>query len=157
MDAYLTDRQNRKDQTSNVATVAVTQEVSRLDAQIRDDEAKLMEFEKANSIAFIDDQSSNAESYLQELNTELARLIKARDLLALRGGNPPVASAAPEGTGTAASPEEGDDSIVSVENELDRLKILRDSYGVYLQDKHPKMVSLNDSIDQKQKLSLIHI
>jgi capsular exopolysaccharide synthesis family protein len=83
MDAFLASKREWKNQTTDEAVSAITEEISRLDGEIRNDEQELLNFQKANNVVFIEEQSSSAATYLVNLNDELARLTKDRDLLAL--------------------------------------------------------------------------
>ena len=42
-------------------------------------------------------------------------------------------------------------AILGEQDYIEKLKILRDEYGLYLKDLHPKMVSLTDAISKEQK------
>ena len=88
MDTYLSNKREWKNQTTDEAVSAITEEISHLDAEIRDDEQQLLDFQKTNNVVFIEEQSSSAATYLVGLNSELARLTKERDLLSLESKDP---------------------------------------------------------------------
>jgi succinoglycan biosynthesis transport protein ExoP len=81
MDTYLSNKREWKNQTTDEAVSAITEEISHLDAEIRTDEQQLLDFQKTNNVVFIEEQSSSAATYLVNLNDDLARLTKQRDLL----------------------------------------------------------------------------
>jgi len=167
MDTYLSSKREWKNQTTDEAVSAITEEIAHLDAEIRNDEQQLLDFQKNNNVVFIEEQSSSAATYLVGLNNELARLTKQHDLLSLESKDP---LATPSETETVMvtgkigdtdpaleSALPGDnvnqesDAILVEEDRIEKLKILRDQYGLYLKDAHPKMKDLADSIEKEQK------
>lgn len=176
MDTYLADKRGRKNQTTDEAVSAITEEITRLDAEIRTDEQELLDFQKQNDVIFIEEQSSSSAAYLVGLNNELSRLFKERDLLSMESKDPllaasyngntgglstppsattppsaatntPVSSAPPAPNASAAEA----DPIILQQDKIEQLKIKRDQLGIYLKDKHPKMIDLADTIDKEQK------
>jgi succinoglycan biosynthesis transport protein ExoP len=169
MDTYLASKREWKNQTTDEAVSAITEEISHLDAEIRTDEQQLLDFQKTNNVVFIETQSSFAANYLVGLNSDLARLTKEHDLLQLEG-NDPITSAAEKdqiatagAQGASADPAMqaalankvgggGGDPVLTEESYLEKLKILRNQLGQYLKDAHPKMKDLDESIEREQKL-----
>ena len=174
MDTYLSSKREWKNQTTDEAVSAITEEISHLDAEIRNDEQELLDFQKSNNVVFIEEQSSSAATYLVGLNSELARLTKDHDLLVLQdqepvsnttGGGPavldPQAGDTDKKAGDAdkktddAMPGNGIDQNTNIiraeEDRIEKLKILRDQYGLDLKDAHPKMKDLAESIAKEQK------
>ena len=169
MDTYLASKREWKNQTTDEAVSAITEEISHLDAEIRTDEQQLLDFQKTNNVVFIEEQSSSAANYLVGLNSDLARLTKEHDLLELESKDP-ITSAAERNqivtagqSNASADPAVqaalsnkpsggGPDPVLTQEAYLEKLKILRDQLGIYLKDAHPKMKDLADSIDREQKL-----
>jgi polysaccharide biosynthesis transport protein len=167
MDTYLSSKREWKNQTTDEAVSAITEEISHLDAEIRNDEQQLLDFQKTNNVVFIEEQSGSAATYLVGLNNELARLTKEHDLLVLQD-NEPVSSTTGTDAGVVdkktadtekknedAMPGNGADgetNIIRVEEDrIEKLKILRDQYGIDLKDAHPKMKDLGESIEKEQK------
>jgi succinoglycan biosynthesis transport protein ExoP len=166
MDTYLASKREWKNQTTDEAVSAITEEIANLDAEIRSDEQQLLDFQKTNNVVFIEDQSSSAASYLVGLNNELARITKEHDLLSLESKDP-ITSAVqgnevatvqngdpelpPDKVLNGNGVEDGSDIILTEQDRIAKLKILRDQYGVYLKDAHPKMIDLADSIAKEQK------
>ena len=167
MDTYLASKREWKDQTTDEAVSAITEEISHLDGEIRADEQQLLDFQANNNVVFIEEQSSSAASYLVSLNSELARLTKEHDLLSLESQDPitsadngaglsvtgnitdtdPAVEKAMPGSGVGESR-----NIVTAEQDrIEKLKILRDQYGLYLKDAHPKMKDLADAIAKEEK------
>ena len=154
MDSYLTTKKGQVERTTNGAVTAITSEITQLDAEIRADEQQVLDFQKENNVVFIEEQSNSAATYLVGLNNELARLTKEHDLLLLESNNPAVANSnTPVGPDASNnSPPTNDDASIQAQQEtIEKLKILRDNYSLYLKDQHPKMIALSDSIDKEQK------
>ena len=183
MDTYLDGKRGRKNQTTDEAVSAITDEISRLEADIQKDESDLLDFQKKNNVVFIEQQSSSSAAYLVGLNNELAKLIKQRDLLLLENKDPLLGanynqntagtmtvqaanpSSAPGATTPSKSPStppaDGANTpvdtfteanpILEQQDRIEQLKIKRDQLGIYLKDKHPKMIELADAIDKEQK------
>ena len=132
-----------------------------------------MNFQKENNVVFIEEQSSSSATYLVGLNNELAHLIRERDLLAMenkgdapdsplmpapprcrRGHDRKHQCAAPTSSGNRANDnanQKNSDAITTEQDDIEKLKIQRDEYGIYLKDKHPKMIDLAEQIDRGEK------
>ena len=172
MDTYLSSNRGRKDQTTNGTISAITEEIAKLENQIHDDEQALLDFQKDNSIAFIEEQNNSTGTYLVSLNNEVAQLTKEHDLLALEGKSTvPIDSAPsadpvpvpPSTDGNGASPandnagagtgnsDDSSSAIAETKDEIAKLKISRQEYGLYLKDMHPKMIALADQINRAQQ------
>jgi len=161
MDTYLASKRGRKNQSTDEAVSAITDEISHLDAEIRNDEQQLLDFQKQNNVVFIEEQSASSASYLVSLNNELAKLIKEHGLLTLESKDPLIHAsdyAKPGDTSVAPGAVALDNgnngnatAIVSEQDYIEKLKILKDEYGQDLKDMHPKMVALTDAINKEQK------
>jgi len=167
MDTFLSSKREWKNQTTDEAVSAITEEISHLDAEIRNDEQQLLDFQKTNNVVFIEEQSSSAANYLVGLNSELARLTKEHDLLALEskdpitnagythdlsiGGKNSGVDPAVEAALPGSANDQNTDIILAEQDRIEKLKILRDQYGEYLKDAHPKMIELAESIAKEGK------
>jgi capsular exopolysaccharide synthesis family protein len=167
MDAYLSSQRGWKNQTADEAVSAITEEISGLDAEIGKYEQQLLDFQKENNIAFIEDQSSSTATYLVGLNNDLASLTKERDLLDLESKEPLASPAEDDGavdagktgdvdpTVESALPGDGvhqeSDAILAEQDRIEKLKILRDQFAIDLKAAHPKMKELADSIAKEEK------
>lgn len=166
MDTYLSSKREMKNQTTDVAVAAITEEIDKLEADIAKDEQDLLNFQKTNNVVFIEEQSGAAAALLVSLNGELARLTKEHDLLTLERNDPlitatektpltsggrmevdPAIEAALPGNANDANP----DIILAQQDRIEKLKIVRDQYGEYLKDAHPKMIQLAEDIANQEK------
>jgi tyrosine-protein kinase Etk/Wzc len=169
MDTYLENKRGRKNQTTDEAVSAITEEISKLDSEIRTDEQSLLDFQKENNVVYIEEQSSSSASYLVGLNNELERLIKEHDLLLLENKDPllgknadtippsdstSTTTSSPDASNTSTSTDSSftqTSPVLEQKDVIEKLKITRDQLGVYLKDKHPKMIALADQIDKEQQ------
>jgi len=161
MDTYLASKKGRHNQSTDETVSAITDEVSHLDAEIRNDSQLLLDFQKENNVVFIEEQSASSASYLVGLNNELARLNKEHGLLTLESKDPLLHASdyakagntnmAPGSTALNNGYNRDANAIVEEQDYIEKLKILRDEYGADLKDMHPKMVALTDKINQEQK------
>jgi len=167
MDTYLDSKREWKNQTADEAVSAITEEISHLDGEIRADEQQLLDFQKTNNVVFIEAQSNSAATYLVSLNSDLARLTKEHDLLVLESNDPITSADTGAGVSASANVVETDpavvksmpgsgvgesrDIVLEEQDRIEKLKIVRDQYGLYLKDAHPKMKDLVDAITKEQK------
>jgi len=180
MDTYLDTKRQLKKRMTGEDEAAIMENISRYDSAIHDDEQQLVEFQKSNSVVGIEEQSTSAANYLVSLTQELARTQKDYDYLALVDkdplankvpdssptANPGVGSVIDTGPGEAAQNASNNAStgaaptnafvqntliINEQQNKVDKLKIERAQFAIYLKDAHPKMKDLQDQIDQEEK------
>jgi succinoglycan biosynthesis transport protein ExoP len=163
METYIEAKKGRMAQTTDEAMSNIMEAIAQLEEEIRNDEQKLLDFQKENNVVFIEEQSSSSATYLVGLNNELAQLTRELDLLSMENKETATSAPtpAPGGDATtnppaATSPDnalsdETNDSIVAQQENIEKLKIQRNQFSVYLKDKHPKMVELTDAINEAQQ------
>jgi capsular exopolysaccharide synthesis family protein len=181
MDTYLDTQRTLKKRATGEGEAAIMESLAKLDAQLHDDEQQLVDFQKNNSVVGIEEQSNAAASYLVGLTQELAQTQKQYDYLSLLDKDPmanklPDASAGDAGIGSVINSAPGEAAqnaaanagstatpgssnnielntqiINDQQDKVDKLKIEREQFGIYLKDAHPKMKGLQDQIDQEQK------
>src|ERR1035437_3280833 len=127
MDEYITLKKEMRMQTSDTTVAGLTEEVMRLEKDLRKAEEELADFQSTNSVVFFQEQGNYAGNYLAALNQRLAAQKSEYELLQMltldqtltrqreRGEVLPVANALPldpssparqDGNGT--SPSAGD-------------------------------------------------
>jgi polysaccharide biosynthesis transport protein len=179
MDTYLDSKRELKKRMTGDDEAAITEMISHLDNEIRDDEQQLLDFQKTNNVVGIEEQSGSAANYLVALNRELAQTQKDYDYLSLIDKDPlansvqtpapdaqPLPSVVDSAPGEAAqnaadnapatsaqsnSIEQNTEIINAQQDKVDKLRIERAQFGQYLKDAHPKMKNLQDQIDQEEK------
>ena len=180
MDTFLDTKRQLKKRMTGEDEAAITEMITRLDDEIRQDEQNLVDFQKSNSVVGIEEQSTAAANYLVSLTQELARTQKDYDYLALVEKDPlanklPDSTPAANGVGSVIDTAPGEAAqnasnnastttpaqtnsfeqntliINEQQNKVDKLKIERAQFSIYLKDAHPKMKDLQDQIDQEEK------
>ena len=152
----------RADEGSHVTT-AITEQLVQVEKDLRNGEDEMLEYQKENNIGLIQGEGNSAAAYLVKLNQEYARLKTEYDLLSLldldqnldRAQNVPRAASA----GTPA-PNEGmpftdvgpEGDYLKAKQAVQLLKAQRETLSKDLRPKHPKIIKLNDQIDQQEKL-----
>jgi uncharacterized protein involved in exopolysaccharide biosynthesis len=168
MQKYLDEKKSmRADQGSHVTT-AITEQLIQVEKDLRNGEDEMLEFQKEHNIGFIQEEGNSAAAYLVKLNQEYARLKTEYDLLSLLDldqnlDRQQVAPQAPD-PGTASQTDgampladfgpEGE--YLKARQNVQLLKAERDTLSRDLRPKHPKIIKLNDKIDQQEKLIALY-
>ena len=115
MDEYIALKREMRMQTSDTTVAGLTEEVMRLEKDLRKAEEELAEFQSTNSVVLSEEQGNSAGNYLAALNQRLAALKSEYALLQMltldqslarqpeAGGASPVANALPPDQSLAAS------------------------------------------------------
>jgi uncharacterized protein involved in exopolysaccharide biosynthesis len=72
MEEYITLKREMRMQTSDTTVAGLTEEVMRLEKELRRAEEELVEFQSTNSVVLSQDQGNSAGNYLAALNQRLA-------------------------------------------------------------------------------------
>ena len=153
METYQSSKRQVKGEATDTALAAITEEINKLDKDIHTDEQQLLDFQKENNVVFIEEQSSDAAKYLVSLNDQIASLKKEYDLLSLEKESRGTAGTTnqPSDFPADGATQQADANIAAEQENIAKLKILRDQYGQYLKDKHPKMIAFTNAIEKEQK------
>ena len=81
MHEYMATRHDMRTQKSEDAETSIEDEISRVQADVRKDEERLIAFQRENNIGFLEQGGNSAGAYLGKLNTQLAELKKESQLL----------------------------------------------------------------------------
>src|ERR1035441_2454146 len=81
MEEYIALKKEMRMQTSDTTVAGLTEEVMRLEKDLRKAEAELAEFQSTNSVVFFQEQGNNAGNYLAALNQRLAAQKSEYELL----------------------------------------------------------------------------
>lgn len=163
MQKYLDVKKGMRADEGSHVTTAITEQLIQVEKDLRNGEDEMLEYQKENNIGLIQGEGNSAAAYLVKLNQEYARLKTEYDLLSLldldqnldRAQNVPRAtsngSPAPnEGMPFTDVGPEGD--YLKAKQAVQLLKAQRDTLSKDLRPKHPKIIKLNDQIDQQEKL-----
>ena len=157
---YLEYRKNTRRAVSSDTLASISEQVQRLERDMKTGQAALTEYERSNNFTALQEESTVEASYLAKLRTELSdyqlesKLLAARQLEADTGLSSITNAsdslfAALRSSGPAPATVSG---RMDAEKQVDMLKAQRDDLARYLRPEHPKMVKLNEDIERAQQL-----
>ncbi|MGH7950329.1 MAG: polysaccharide biosynthesis tyrosine autokinase [Limisphaerales bacterium] len=162
MAVYLEYKKNVRQEVSGDTLTSISDQVSRLERDLKADQDALTDFERSNNFAVLEEENTIAGGYLAKLNTQLSdyqlqsRLLDAvaleKDSLP-KGTNdfmgPLFDSLNSSGSSSSSSSTTGSQSA---EQQIVLLKLEREKLSKYLRPAHPKIVKLDADIERSQKL-----
>lgn len=162
MEEYINLKKEMRTQTSDTTVAGLTEEVLRLEKELRESDQELADFQSSNSIVVLQEQGNSSGSYLAALNQRLASLKSEYNLLQTLTLDQNL-ERQPQLTGTL--PGNGDTKDASNQNvertDADYLKAKQDilllkaemsDLSQFLKPKHPKMIALNEEIARRERL-----
>jgi len=156
MQEYMAARHEIRSQKSEDAEISIEDQIAREQAALTKEEDKLLAFQRANNIGFLEQEGNSAGGYLAKLNTQLAELKKEAQLLDLFEVDQKVArdtrNAEVSQDGDLRSRNAPEVEYIHARQQIEVLKAERDSYAKDLRPTHPIMVDLDHQITQQQQL-----
>lgn len=160
MKQYLEYRKNIRREVSGDTLASISEQVQRLERDMKAGQAALSEYQKSNNMSVLEEESTIEASYLSKLKTELSdyelevKLLAARELEADANGRGGTNASdtifdSLRNSGTAVSSTSG---RLTADKEIDLLKLDRERLSKYLLPKHPKIVKLDEDIAHGEKL-----
>ncbi len=170
MEEYIALKRELRAQTSDTTVAGLTEEVMRLEKELRKSDEELAEFQATNSVVLSQDQGNSAANYLAALNQRLAGLKVEHELLGALtldqsldrqqgAGSPlPMAIGSTDGTaGTAGTAgERTDPDYLKAKQQVLLLQAERQEMGRYLRTNHPKMIAMSEEIGRREQLLKIY-
>jgi capsular exopolysaccharide synthesis family protein len=169
MDEYVKYRREMRSQAQDQTATAITEQLLQLDRDLKQSEDDLTEWQKNNSVGYLEGQGNSAAAYLVELNRQLASYETEYSLMerltldqSLENQNP--SEPAPKGETTKA----GDNSnarmstsgptgdYMHARQQIELLKGEMQQMEKYLRPKHPKLAMLREQIGQQENLLEIY-
>ena len=164
MDEYLNFKKAQLYKTTDATADAINEEMKKLDQQMADNDAAMLNFEKNNDVSFLEKESNSGGSYLVNLNQQLDALTTEYNLLGLQDVDETLdrqqaamqAAAANPTTGTDAGAK-GDTALFAYGPIADYQKARQDlaseqaqlaDMSTRLKPAHPQIIALNESIKQ---------
>ena len=156
---YMEYRKNIRQRVSGGTLASISEQVQKLERELKTDQAALTEYERSNNFAVLQQASLVEASYLAKLKTELSDYqlqIKLLTATALDQN-----SVRPNATNTTDSLFDSlRDSMTSASvsgrqdanRQIELLKVQREKLSKYLRPLHPKIVKLDEDIAKSQKL-----
>jgi len=163
MEEYINMRKETRSEKSDTTLTALTDELGRIEKEIRTGDDELLAFQKKNNIGFLQEEGNSAATYLAGLNRQLADLKTEFQLLNLldldqtldRGqkkGAGQDAKPAPEGKDPAMGNNGPEADYIQAKQEVEVLKIKRADLAKVLRPKHPDMIQLEQEISHQETL-----
>jgi succinoglycan biosynthesis transport protein ExoP len=166
MDEYLNLKKQELYEQSDTTADAIGQQMKRLEGEMAENDAAMLEFQKHNDVPFLEKQGTDAGSYLQQLETQLDQLQTEYNLLGLEDVDQALdgAQAARNvATGTNSPPAalQADTALTAYGPIAEYQKAREDlaaeqaqlaDMSTRLKPKHPKIIQLNDAIKSTESL-----
>ena len=163
MEEYAALKKEMRTQTSDTTFAGLTEEVLRLEKELRKSDQEMADFQSTNSVVLLQDQGNSAGNYLAALNNRLAALKSEYDLLEsltldqnldrqqqLSG----ALAAAPDATDKSnpSGADRQDSDYLKAKQQILLLRADQQDLGQFLRPKHPKMIALSEEIARRERL-----
>jgi len=160
MEQYIQLKKEMREQTSDNTLAGLTQEILRLEKQLRRSDQELAEFQSTNSIEVFQEQGSSAARYLSALNQRLANLHSEQQWLqALTPDEDPETERAGALLTLATDQPRPDNAaqfdVLKARQQMLVLKAEQQDLSQFLRPKHPRMIALNEDIARRERLLAI--
>lgn len=157
MEEYVKLKQEMRIQTSDTTLAGLTEEVLRLQKELKKADDELTAFQSSNSVVLLQEQGNNAVSYLATLNQRLAMLRSEHALLqSLTLEQNLERKQQPAGATTASDLLSSGDAAKTdyfrAKQQIMLLKAERDDMAELLKPKHPKMIAMSEEIERRERL-----
>jgi capsular exopolysaccharide synthesis family protein len=165
MDEYLNLKKEQRYTQSDTTADAITQQMKKLEKEMADNDAAMLDFQKKNDVSFLEKEGNDTGLYLQQLQQQLEGLQTDYNLLGLQDVDQTLdrqqqqAALAPAaGTNSALAP---DAALVAYGPIADYQKARQDlaaeqaqlaDMATRLKPKHPKIIQMNDAIRGTESL-----
>ncbi|MHC1765416.1 MAG: polysaccharide biosynthesis tyrosine autokinase [Verrucomicrobiia bacterium] len=164
MAAFQTYRRSIRESQAGTTWSSISDQVKRLEGDLKGDQAALADFQKTNNLAILQEEGTISGGYLARKKTELSELQLEAKLLeiaaaerewagATNANSLPVdqlQSASLRMSGTVAA------EWMAAFKEVELLKAHRDKLGKVYKPKHPKIAKLTAEIERAQHLIDLH-
>ncbi len=165
MEEYIQLKKEMRTQTSDATVAGLTEELVRLERDLRHCEDELTDFQRSNSVVLLQEQGNAVGSYVANLNQRLA-VLKAEDALLQSLGSGQYAGSFPEArssmseassaagtvTGRSAPNEQQENELLRARQQVLVLKAEQRDLERYLRPKHPKMIALGEDIARRETM-----
>ena len=165
MEEYIALKKEMRTQTSDTTVAGLTEEVMRLEKELRKADEELVAFQSTNSVVLSQDQGNSAANYLAALNQRLAAQKSEYELLQMLTVDQNLDRQQGAGRGVARWPmastdrlrgrpaaSETDADYFKAKQQLLLLQAEQQELGRYLRTNHPKMVAMSEEIARREQL-----
>jgi len=161
MEEYINTRKNSRLQRSDDTTVAISDEIARLNKEMEDNDASMLQFQKENNIGFLQEEGNSAAKYLTQLDQQLSDLKTAYNLGQMLDLDQNLDRQQSQAASGGASDAKSDTALTSYGPIAEYQKARQDialleaqlaDKSQYLKPKHPDIISLKDDIARQENL-----
>ena len=163
MEQYIALKKVMRTQTSDTTVAGLTEEVIKLEKDLRNADAELVEFQSTNTVLLSQEQGNSAGNYLAALNQRLAGRKSEYELLQMltvdqnlnrqqEVGGAVLPAKGATSNSLAAGGEQKDVDYFRAKQELLLLQAEQEELGRYLKTNHPKMIAMNEVIARREQL-----
>jgi uncharacterized protein involved in exopolysaccharide biosynthesis len=168
MDEYLNLKKEQRYATSDTTAGAITEEMKKLDKEMEENDAEMLDFQKKNDVSFLTKEGDSAGTYLTQLDQKLDSLTTEYNLLGLQDVDQTLdrqqaqTATAPPANGTFTdNTAKTDDALVTygpiadyqkAKQTIATLQAQLADMSTRLKPAHPKIIALNDEIKATEGL-----
>ena len=163
MEEFLAYKKEVREGQTEGTYSSVDVQIKRGELALKEAQDKLTTYMKENNVAVLEEQGKAAATYLTQLLTELSRLELEQKLLEATsdgsaGALAPGTNAPATLPGLRRSSEGGSaagsaqSAYAGAQQEIEKLKVVRERFSKYFRPKHPKIVRLDEEIAQAERL-----
>lgn len=156
IEEFMNIRQQMKGETSERALLAIAERLDALEDQIQRQENAVVEFRKDNNLIFIQEQGDSAGSNLARLKNRRAEIRTQIRLLETVGLDADMQTPEILGIETIIQDSSAEQNFQQARRNLDQLRAQREEFGIYLKERHPRMIQLNEEISRTRNLLAIY-
>lgn len=176
MEEFVRYKDEMREDTSDKTLASITEQLLRLEKELEANEQALFTYQKGNDVVIIQEQGNTAGQYLLSLEREQADLKKELQLLEMLSLDQRLSGAssgeaatstgpvstevsmqAKTGQDTPASSETGPEkAYLQIRQELELKRNDLAELSKYLRPRHPKIMSLQESISRQESLLSIY-
>jgi succinoglycan biosynthesis transport protein ExoP len=166
MDEYLKFKKESREKTSNRAVQSLAREVNKLAEELKDQQARVYQFQLSNEVVFLQEPGNGAQNYLGVISRQLATYRTELQLLQMiqpeqwvemnaRGHQngavePPPGDAQPPDVMAGLSGSQAD--LYRANQQIHMLKAKREELSKALRPMHPKIQKLDQDIAAQEKI-----
>ena len=167
MEEYVALKKEMRTSTSDTTVAGLTEEVMRLEKELRKTEEELVQFQTTNNAVLFQEQGNSAGNYLVALNQRLGALKSEFSLLQMLTleqslnrqqeniGTSPTAGDVGDRS-AASAVVRADSDYFKAKQQFLLLKAESEEMAQYLRPKHPKMIAMSEEIVRREGLLKIY-
>jgi polysaccharide biosynthesis transport protein len=167
MQEYEAAKKEMRSSKSDSTQMAIMDEISRVERDMRQGESELLAFQKENNVGYLEQEGNSAGAYLATLNRQLADLKTQYELLAsldidqilektqkesAQAGDIAARAVDPDSESLFGNALQPEGEYLQAKQRLSLMKAQRDEFAKVLRPKHPQMIELAQEISLQETL-----